>query len=82
MDEPTSSLDLPTEQEILSNVLNEFENSTLIVSLHRLHLLPYFDRVIMLQRGHVIASGKVDNLLSEEGPVRDLWIRYKSEKEG
>jgi len=73
MDEPTSSVDLPTEQEILSRLINDFPESAMIISLHRLHLLPQFDSVIMLGKGKVVASGPVPTLLNDHGPVRDLW---------
>lgn len=73
MDEPTSSVDLPTEKEILTGVIDAFPNSTLIVSLHRLHLLPKFDRIIMLSQGKIIADGATSDLLHKPGPVRDLW---------
>ena len=36
MDEPTSSVDLPTEKEILAGVIDAFPESALIISLHRL----------------------------------------------
>lgn len=78
MDEPTSSVDLPTEKEILSGVLTEFSKSTIIVSLHRLHLLPKFDRVIMLDNGKIIADGPTASLLQSHGPVHDLWQAYHS----
>ncbi|SRR5579883_578348 len=73
MDEPTSSVDLPTEKEILSGVIEAFPNSAIIVSLHRLHLLPKFDRVIMLDQGKVVASGPVTELLNQPGPVKTFW---------
>jgi ABC-type multidrug transport system fused ATPase/permease subunit len=76
MDEPTSSVDLPTEKEILSGVIDAFPNSALIISLHRLHLLPHFDRVLMLEHGKVVAAGSVQELLNTPGPVLDLWKSY------
>jgi ABC-type bacteriocin/lantibiotic exporter with double-glycine peptidase domain len=79
MDEPTSSVDLPTEKEILSGVIEAFPTAALIVSLHRLHLLPKFDTVIMLSDGEVIASGPIEQLLNNPGPVRDLWLAYQKE---
>ncbi|HSW71339.1 MAG TPA: ABC transporter ATP-binding protein, partial [Gammaproteobacteria bacterium] len=57
MDEPTSSVDLHTEKEILSSVIYAFPDAAMIVSLHRLHLLPQFDSVIMLKEGKIIARG-------------------------
>jgi ABC-type bacteriocin/lantibiotic exporter with double-glycine peptidase domain len=77
MDEPTSSVDLLIEKEILANLLNTTFDSTFIISLHRLHLLPKFDSVIMLRDGKVIASGTITELLNIPGPVRELWHSYQ-----
>lgn len=77
MDEPTSSVDLPTEKHILSNIIAAFPEAAMIVSLHRLHLLPKFDRIIMLDHGKIVAQGKTDDLLNHPGPVRDLWLTYQ-----
>ena len=77
MDEPTSSVDLPTEKTILSGVIDEYQQATLIVSLHRLHLLPKFSRIIMLQNGTIVADGPTETLLSTDGPVKQLWEKYQ-----
>jgi ATP-binding cassette subfamily B protein len=77
MDEPTSSVDLPTEKEILSGIINAFPDATLIVSLHRLHLLPKFDRIIMLDHGKIISDGSTVDLLNQPGPVKKLWENYQ-----
>lgn len=76
MDEPTSSVDLPTEKNILSGVIQAFPDAALMVSLHRLHLLPKFDRIIMLDHGKIIADGQTADLLNKPGPVRQLWENY------
>ncbi len=77
MDEPTSSVDLPTEKQILSGVIGAFPDAAMMVSLHRLHLLPKFDRIIMLEQGRVVASGATAELLNSDGPVRELWQAYQ-----
>lgn len=77
MDEPTSSVDLPTEKTILSSVIDEYPHSTLVVSLHRLHLLPKFSRIIMLKDGKVVADGPTDELLSRDNCVKRLWDKYQ-----
>lgn len=79
MDEPTSSVDLPTEKEILLGVIKAFPESAMLISLHRLHLLPNFDSIIMLEKGKVIASGPTLELLNNPGPVRDLWQNYQDD---
>jgi ATP-binding cassette subfamily B protein len=77
MDEPTSSVDLPTEKEILSGVIEAFPDAAMIVSLHRLHLLPKFDRIIMLDKGEIVACGATTELLNKPGPVQNLWRSYQ-----
>lgn len=77
MDEPTSSVDLPTEKTILSSVIDEYSHATLMVSLHRLHLLPKFSRIIMLKQGEIVADGPTEQLLSIDGPVKKLWEKYQ-----
>lgn len=77
MDEPTSSVDLPTEKTILSGIIDEYPNATLVVSLHRLHLLPKFSRIIMLKDGKVIADGPTEELLKLDNPVKTLWENYQ-----
>lgn len=77
MDEPTSSVDLPTERSILTQVIEAFPDAAMIVSLHRLHLLPQFDSIIMLSDGKLIAQGSTAELLAKPGPVRDLWESYQ-----
>ncbi|MBP6918756.1 MAG: ABC transporter ATP-binding protein [Legionellaceae bacterium] len=77
MDEPTSSVDLPTEKAILSGIIDEYPDATLVVSLHRLHLLPKFSRIIMLQDGQVVADGPTAELLKLDNPVKTLWEKYQ-----
>jgi len=77
MDEPTSSVDMVTEEEILSGVLKNFASSSFIVSLHRLHLLPLFDRIIMLKEGEIVADGSTSQLLNDQGPVFDLFVSQR-----
>lgn len=77
MDEPTSSVDLPTEKAILSGIIDEYPDATLVVSLHRLHLLPKFSRIIMLQDGKVVADGPTAELLTLNNPVKTLWEKYQ-----
>ncbi|KTC95846.1 ATP-binding transmembrane ABC transporter [Legionella geestiana] len=80
MDEPTSSVDLAAEKAILTGVMERFRDATMLVSLHRLHLLPQFDRVICLSHGKIIADGATADLLNTEGPVRDVWQKYQSHR--
>lgn len=78
LDEPTSSLDLATEQKIFDAMFTDFADKTIIATLHRLHLLPRFDRIIFMDSGHITADGPAKDLLSQPGPVRDLYRNYQT----
>jgi ABC-type multidrug transport system fused ATPase/permease subunit len=76
LDEPTSSLDTTNEMVIYENVFREFEGKTIISSIHRLHLLPLFDRIYIFNSGEIIASGNLKELLSQCPEFQALWQEY------
>jgi len=80
LDEPTSSVDLPTEERIFENIFSHFQGKTIIATLHRLHLLSRFDRIIYLSGGHVLSDLPVKEALSQPGPIRNIYITYQQQK--
>ena len=63
MDEATSSVDADTD-ELMQRVLRqEFSSHTIIAIVHKLHTILDFDRVVMLDKGHIIESGNPRGLL-------------------
>lgn len=79
LDEPTSSVDLPTEEKIFANIFGRFSGKTVVATLHRLHLLPKFDRIVYLEGGRVTVDLPAAEALRQPGPVRDLYRTYQSE---
>jgi ATP-binding cassette subfamily B protein len=73
LDEPTSSLDLATEQAVYQNILSMAEGKTVVSTIHRLHLLPYFDTVYMFKDGKIVCSGHVEELLRSCPEFQELW---------
>lgn len=73
LDEPTSSLDVSNEIEVYRNVFNAFRDKTVISSIHRLQLLPLFDRVMVFDGGKIVGSGKVEDLKSNCPQFAELW---------
>jgi ATP-binding cassette subfamily C protein LapB len=57
MDEPTSSMDVQAEGELIKRLKTEFEDKTLVVITHRTSLLELVDRVIVIENGKVAADG-------------------------
>lgn len=73
LDEPTSSVDVATEQRVFENIFKAFADKTIICSLHSLHLLPLFDQIYLFNDGAIIAGGTFDGLLESSGEFKNLW---------
>jgi ATP-binding cassette subfamily B protein len=80
LDEPTSSVDLPTEERIFDNIFTHFQGKTIVATLHRLHLLPNFDRIVYLENGSVVSDLSAKDALATPGPIRDLYMTYQQQK--
>lgn len=64
-DEPTSSLDLETEDKINNAFMKLKNNSTVIIIAHRLSTAKIADRVVVLENGTIKGIGTHEDLLSE-----------------
>lgn len=78
LDEPTSSVDFRNEMHIYENVFKEFKDKAVISSIHRLHLLPLFDRIYVFSRGKVVTSGSFKDLLKNSPDFQEIWDKYNS----
>ncbi|MCR4279467.1 MAG: ABC transporter ATP-binding protein/permease [Candidatus Zambryskibacteria bacterium] len=81
LDEPTSSLDAATEMRVYRNIFREFQDKTIVSSVHRLHLLPMFDHIYMFSGGRIIASGTLQELLTTCPEFQELWHQYHEHKD-
>ncbi len=69
LDEPTSSLDIKHQLEILCMLksLTQSKERSVIVSIHDLNLASRFsDKILMLKKGCIYAVGKPEDVLTEE----------------
>lgn len=73
LDEPTSSVDPMTETKIYKNLFERFGQQAIISSLHRLHLLPLFDYIYVMESGQIKAEGSLDFLLKNSEIFQKLW---------
>ncbi len=76
LDEPTSSIDTKTELAIYTNIFKAYPDKTVISSIHRLYLLPYFDKIYLFDKGTIVAFGSFDTLLRSSKPFRQVWDTY------
>lgn len=79
LDEPTSSIDPVTEARIYDGVLASLSHACVVSAIHRLHLLPRFDVVVLLDRGRAIDAGTLDELLARQPMFAEMWRGYTSD---
>lgn len=73
LDEPTSSVDAKTELAIYHQLLREFADKAVVSTLHRLHLLPLFDYIYIMQEGRIVDQGTFDDLRERSIIFQAMW---------
>jgi ATP-binding cassette, subfamily B, bacterial len=80
MDEPTSSVDPKTELLIYKRLFSAFADKVMVSSLHRLHLLPYFDYIYVMHQGRIVEEGNFTQLYENGILFRELWKHQEDSK--
>lgn len=81
-DEATSSLDSLTEEEISDTIrdISSSRDQIIILIAHRLSTILHADRIYVLEKGHIIESGKHDELLEMKGLYYAMWRQQIGER--
>lgn len=73
LDEATSALDLKSECEIVKTLISKKLDNTIIFVGHRVPVLKYFDRILVMDKGCIIEDGTHQQLLDCKGEYYSLW---------
>jgi ATP-binding cassette subfamily B protein len=80
-DEATSSLDSHSEQVILDALREVAAHHTSLVIAHRLSTIIDADRILVMENGRIIESGKHQLLLAQNGVYAKLWALQQEERQ-
>ncbi|WP_425417398.1 ABC transporter ATP-binding protein [Oricola indica] len=75
LDEATSALDSEVEAAIQDNLYALMEGKTVIAIAHRLSTISSLDRLVVLDKGHIVEEGTHESLAGSEGIYAQLWAR-------
>ncbi|MEZ5774070.1 MAG: type I secretion system permease/ATPase [Hyphomicrobiaceae bacterium] len=80
LDEPTSEMDMMTERVVLERLAASIAGRTLLLVTHRHTLLPLVERLIVIDRGRIVADGpKADVLKRIGGQLGPTVTRLRQE---
>ena len=78
LDEATSSLDAVSEQKVQNAILNLTKNKTTLVIAHRLSTIIRADKIIVLNEGKIVETGKHNDLVKNSVIYKNLYSKQLS----
>jgi ABC-type multidrug transport system fused ATPase/permease subunit len=83
LDEPTASIDAVTEEKIFNSLEQHMQGKTVVLITHKFSTVKNADRIIVLEHGQIVESGRHDELMKKNGRYEELYNiqakRYKDE---
>ena len=77
LDEPTSALDPTTEAAIMETIKELTRGRTTLIATHRLATIHDVDRIVVVERGHIVEQGRGAELLARGGVYAKLFTSGK-----
>jgi len=81
LDDATSSVDVHIEQEIHGALRKVMEERSTVVIAHRLSTINLSDRVVLMERGRIVASGAHAELMRTEPRYAEVLAHLESDEE-
>jgi ATP-binding cassette subfamily B multidrug efflux pump len=81
LDDVFANVDVLKEEEIIAKVREATAGRTVLLMTHRLRAARTADRIVVLEGGRVVATGRHDDLLSVGGLYARLWRLQQLEDE-
>lgn len=81
LDEPSASLDTFTESSVFTNLLNSFQDKIKIIITHRFINIENMDKIIVIDQGKIIGTGKHSELINNCQKYKLLYNMQKKQSE-
>ena len=78
LDEPTASMDTISESEIFSALESMRTTRTILVIAHRLSTIEHATRILVLQKGQLVAQGTHLQLMDSNNLYQQMWKRLSA----
>lgn len=73
LDEATSALDLESEHSIQESLEHLAKDRTTLIVAHRLTTITHADRIVMIENGEIVESGRHADLMEKQGQYYKLF---------
>lgn len=73
LDEATSALDSKTEHDLQCALKETMKGRTTLVIAHRLSTVMDADRILVMDKGRIVAQGTHQDLIKQEGLYKQYW---------
>jgi len=80
-DDCLSAVDTETEEEIMSNLGKISKNKTTFIVSHRVSTTKNADKIIVIDNGQITQQGTHNQLITEDGYYKELYLKQLDEKE-
>ena len=81
LDDCLSALDNKTENEILKKIKKTYKSSSKIIVSHRVSSIQDCDKIIVMDDGEIIQTGKHNDLINTNGYYKNLFIDQSNNKD-
>lgn len=80
LDDSLSAVDAKTEEMILTSLREERKGKTTIITAHRLSAIQHANLILVLGKGVIVQQGTHDDLMSDEGWYKNMYLRQQLEE--